>query len=109
VITLVGNIALARSGEAAAASDWSGSARWARLARRLSPWAAEPWRRLGEAQRAEGDAGAARRSLLRAVGRDPSDGDLWVALARVSAGAERRNALERAARLNPRGAPPVDG
>jgi hypothetical protein len=102
---LVGNAAVARSADAAAQSEWEASARWARLARDAAPWAAEPWARLAEAQRARGDVDAAWRSLLEALERDPSDPHLWVALARVTEGAERRAALARAARLNPLGVP----
>jgi hypothetical protein len=104
-IALFGNAAVARSADAAAQSDWEASARWARLARDAAPWAAEPWARLAEAQRTRGDVDDARRSLLAALERDPRDPHLWVALARVTDGAERRAALERAARLNPLGVP----
>jgi hypothetical protein len=102
---LVGNASLARSAAAASESDWDASARWARRAADAAPWAAEPWTRLAEAQRALGDLGAARRGFRKALERDPRNFHLWVALARVTEGAERRAALERAARLNPLGAP----
>jgi tetratricopeptide (TPR) repeat protein len=104
-LALVGNAAVARSADAAAESEWPASARWARLAGDAAPWAAEPWARLAEAQRARGDVDDARRSLREALDRDPRDPHLWVALARVTQGAERRAALERAARLNPLGVP----
>jgi hypothetical protein len=102
---LVGNTALGRSAVAAEASDWDASARWARRAAHAAPWAAEPWLRLATAQAARGDTRAARASLRAALARDRGDADLWVALARITSGTERRAALARAARLNPLGAP----
>lgn len=102
---LAGNALVARSAAAAADSDWEGSARWARRAASAAPWAAEPWHRLATAQEASGQRAEARRSVRTALERDPGDPELWVALARVSDGAERRAALERAARLNPLGVP----
>jgi len=100
---LAGNALVARSAAAASASDWDASARWARRAATAAPWAAEPWHRLATAHEARGDRRAARAALREALERDPRDADLWVALARVTEGAERRAALERAARLNPLG------
>lgn len=101
---LVGNAAIGRSADAATRGEWDASARWARLARDAAPWAAAPWARLAEAQRTLGDVDGARRSLREALERDPRNPHLWVALTRVTDGAERRAALERAARLNPLGA-----
>lgn len=100
---LVGNAAVARSAHAAARAEWDASARWARVGSDAARWAAEPWLRLAEAQRAQGDVGGARRSLREALERDPADPELWVRLARVTRGSERRAAVERAARLNPLG------
>jgi O-antigen ligase len=105
-VALVGNASLARSAAAASDSDWGGSERWAQRAASVAPWAAAPWYRLAIAQEAQGRRAEARRSLRIAVERDPGDPDLWVTLARVSDGAERRAALERAARLNPLGVSP---
>ena len=105
-VALAGNASVARSAAAAADADWDGSARWARRAASAAPWAAEPWYRLAIAQEAQGRRAEARTSLRTAVERDPGDPDLWVALARLSDGAERRAALERAARLNPLGVSP---
>jgi O-antigen ligase len=103
---LAGNALVARSADAAADADWEESERWARRAASAAPWAAEPWHRLATAQEASGQRAEARRSLRTALEHDPGDPELWVALARVSDGAERRAALERAARLNPLGVPP---
>ena len=102
---LAGNALVARSAAAAGDADWEESERWARRATSAAPWAAVPWQRLATAQEASGRRAEARRSVLRALEHDPGDPELWVALARVSDGAERRAALERAARLNPLGVP----
>ena len=106
--TLAGNVSIARSAEAASSSDWERSAEWARRATRLAPWSGQPWVRLAEAERALGDRDAARASLRTAVERDATDFEAWVALARVTSASERRASLERARRLNPLGAPPVE-
>jgi O-antigen ligase len=80
----------------------TGSDSSARRAARLQPWSAQPWRVLGEAQLAAGDAAAARRTFLDAIDRDDSDWELWLDLALASEGSERDRALERAKQLNPR-------
>jgi hypothetical protein len=104
-VALAGNAMVARSAAAVADSDWDTGDRWARRATSAAPWAAEPWRLLATTQEARGDVAQARESLRAALDRDPGDADLWVALARLTSGAERRAALDRAARLNPLGAP----
>jgi Flp pilus assembly protein TadD len=65
------------------------------------PWSAEPWRRLGEAQALSGDLDAAQVSFRRAIDNDRRDWTLWYELAEASRGAERRQALAQASRLNP--------
>lgn len=101
---LAGSWALASAREALRASAWDRAAGRARLAYRLEPWSAEGWRLRGEAERAAGDEAAAIRSFRRAVAQDAGDVEAWRSLARVATGAERREALERAARLDPLGA-----
>jgi tetratricopeptide (TPR) repeat protein len=73
----------------------------ARRAARLQPWSAQPWRVLGEAQLAAGEADRARETFLDALDRDDGDWELWLDLALASEGAERDRALARAKELNP--------
>jgi hypothetical protein len=79
-------------------SDASGDAR---LARTWMPWAAEPWRLLGEAQLADHEDSVARTSLRRALQRDEDDWVAWYDLSAVTKGAAHRRALAHARRLNP--------
>ena len=73
----------------------------ARAAKRIAPWASAPWLILGDVQ-AEHDPAAARDAYREALERDGSSWELWLALAAISTGEERRVALARAAELNPR-------
>jgi O-antigen ligase len=97
-----GNTALARSETSLEHGELDRAADEARTARRWLPWSFEPWHRLAEAQLAAGDAPAARASLREAIDRDSRNWSLWYALAVASNGAERAEALGRAAALNPR-------
>jgi Flp pilus assembly protein TadD len=101
-IFLVGNMFLSRSASAAASGRWMTAARYAQRATNWLPWSTEPWRRLGEAQLAEGRARAAQTSFRNAIGKDSRDWYLWFDLARSSSGARQAKALARAAALNPR-------
>jgi O-antigen ligase len=103
IVTQVGNSALAGS---VAALDRQGPASAARLAVRArdwAPWSSQPWQRLGEAQLASGNAAGARRSFRHAISINPTDWSLWSDKADAESGASRREALARAARLNPLG------
>jgi hypothetical protein len=99
--TLLGNIALARSGNASDAAHWKQAESQARSALGLVPWSSEPLRRLAVAEVGLGDVEAARRSLEDAVAIDPQDWSLWYQLSEVTTGAERRRAAALARRLNP--------
>jgi O-antigen ligase len=105
---VAGHAALAR-GEAAA---WAGApdqaSEQARVAARWQPWSGEPWRLIGEALLAEGEARRARAAFRRGLERDPANWRLWAELARASHGRLRRLASGRADRLNP-GWRDVDG
>jgi hypothetical protein len=101
VFTLLGNIALARSGNASDATNWRQAENEARSAMDLAPWSAEPWRKLAVAQAGLGDIQGAQDSLREAAAMEPADWSLWYQLAQVSAGALRRHALAEARRLNP--------
>jgi len=102
---LAGNVATQRAADRLHAVDAAGGEHEARRATRLAPWAAEPWRLLGEAQRLAGDRQAAAASFRQGIDRDPGDVELWRALARVARGEELRRAVARAAQLDPLNAP----
>jgi O-antigen ligase len=101
---LAGNVATSAAERALRAGEWSRAEQLAATATRLSFWAAEPWRLRGEAERAQGKPAAARTSFRHAVANDQGNPELWLALARVTQGAEHRSALGRARQLNPHGA-----
>ncbi len=98
---LGGNLAIARSNRAADAGDWSRSAAEARTASRFAPWAAEPWRLLGEAELVRRRDAAARTSFGKAIAKDPENWLLWFDLAAASRGRMRDHATAEAKRLNP--------
>jgi Flp pilus assembly protein TadD len=66
------------------------------------PWSAEPWRLLGEARLAVRRPAPAEAALREALAKDDRDWLTWFDLAAATSGAERRQALARARRLNPR-------
>jgi O-antigen ligase len=101
LVVHVGNGASAEAQEALERGDADAARRDAERARRFEPWAASPWRLLGEAELAEGRLGPARRHLLRAVREDPHSWDAWRDLALVTQGREREAALRRAQLLDP--------
>jgi tetratricopeptide (TPR) repeat protein len=106
LVGLVGNTAVAQAEAAAAGGSWVDAETRARHATWLAPWSAVALRLRGEAQYARGDVEAARASLRRAVARDPSDPELWLALANSLRGNARARALAQALRLNPLGIAP---
>jgi len=101
LVAHVGNRALAESVEALERGDTGGAAEAARRARTWAPWSHEPWQLLGEAQLADRDDAAARRSLSEAIRRAPEEWRLWFDLAIVSTGPAARRAITRARELNP--------
>jgi O-antigen ligase/polysaccharide polymerase Wzy-like membrane protein len=96
-----GNRALAAAEDALDHSNFLRAASEARSARAWTPWSAESWRLLGEAQFAQGEVEPARRSLLRGLERDTGDWELWLDLALASEGHAQRQALAEALQLNP--------
>ncbi len=109
-LVAVGAVAWAGGHFTTAAAEDLRAARWGRAltdanrARRFAPWSSEASYLRGEALRAVGREAAARESFRRGLELDPGDAVLWRALARVSSGAELRQARERLAQLDPRGA-----
>lgn len=100
-VALAGNRALEQSADALERDDTAEAKRQARRAARWAPWASEPWRLQGEAQLAEGDLEAARRSFRKGIVKDDRSWELWLDLALASEGGSRRAALSRARALNP--------
>jgi O-antigen ligase len=97
----VGNRAEQASEDALDAAQLTSAADEARQARRWQPWSGTPWRLLGESQLQAGEVERARSSFLEGLERDRGDWELWLDLALVSRGEQRRAALERVAELNP--------
>lgn len=105
-VAQLGRDALAAAEHAVARGDPHTALADARSARNWLPWAAQPWQQIGEAQLADGDAGAAKASFGEAIRLDGTDWSYWLDLAETSNGTERRQALTQAARLNPLGQAP---
>jgi O-Antigen ligase len=103
VVVQIGNTSIAHAQAAAARGQRDHAVADARLAMRLAPWSAAPWRILATVQEGAGDLAAARASLQTAVARDSHDWQVWYELAQVSTGASRRAALDEARRLDPLG------
>jgi O-antigen ligase len=101
LVTLVGNLALSSSVQAASEDRWVRSAAEAQRAARWIPWAAQPWQRLGEAELALGRTAQARQSFETALRKDARDWSIWLDLAAAATGAGERRALAEATRLNP--------
>jgi hypothetical protein len=102
-VGLRGNQAIASSEAAALERNWAKSVADAREARRWAPWSSRPWQLLGEVQYQQHKPRAARRSLHKALAKDTANWTIWLDLALVNRGKERRHALDEAARLNPLG------
>jgi hypothetical protein len=100
-VTQLGNNAVAASERAAARGDERAALQQARRARDWLPWAAEPWKLIGQAQLALGETAAARASFREATRWESADWSSWLDLAETSSGSARRKALADAARLNP--------
>jgi Flp pilus assembly protein TadD len=103
LVAHVGNRSIAESVMALERGDTTGAASAARRARVWAPWSHEPWQLLGEAQLAEHEDEAARRSLAEAIRRAPEEWRLWFDLAIVSEGPKASIAITRARELNPLG------
>jgi O-antigen ligase len=98
---LRGNLALDQSARATAAGNWSAAAADARIAHAWQPWSDAPWVALGEAELGSGHYASASTAFTHATRVAPGDWQAWFGLARSTSGAERRQALTRALRLDP--------
>ena len=103
VVAHVGNRAAAASVAATEAGDPARGVAEAKRAIAWAPWSEEAWQLRGEAELELDDRNAARRSLARALERNPESWSAWFDLAVASSGAARELALDRATRLNPLG------
>jgi hypothetical protein len=101
LLALLGNRALARSGNDLAAGRFSAAVAAAKDARRWAPWSSQPWEQLGRIRIATGDRAAARAAYRRAVAKDPRNWQLWLELASTSTGVERKRALAQLELLHP--------
>jgi Flp pilus assembly protein TadD len=97
----VGNQAAASASDALDAEHLGTAASEAKRARWWQPWSPEPWRLLGEAELQAGRVGEARTSFRRGLLKDRRDWELWLDLALVTRGHERRAAIDHVATLNP--------
>lgn len=106
LVPLLAERELERSRDAVVAGDTSAATEHAKRAGELEPWSPDPALQLALVQEEAGALGAARKSLGKALERDPSDWRLWLIDARLrtkladAAGARR--SLSRARELNPR-------
>jgi len=102
IVGLLGNTALESSQAAGSKHNWQSAERHARTAIRWMPWSALGWQALGEAELGLHDSAGARRSLDRAVAKDPNDWVTWLDLIGATSGKARVRAVDHAYRLNPR-------
>lgn len=108
LVANVGNRAVDTAQKAILQGDGSHAATAAHTARTWMPWAAQPWRLLGEAEIARHQDTQARASLHRALNRDRADWLTWYDLVSVTHGREHALALQQARALNPL-APELNG
>ena len=108
---LLGNRALANTGDALRQGNVAAALSAAEDARRWAPWSSQPWLALAGVRRAQGDQPGELAAYRQAVAKDPRNWELWLDLVSISRGAERAHALAQLTRLNPgaaagaRGAP----
>jgi O-Antigen ligase len=96
----IGNEALSRAESARDEGRYAQAISDADTARRWMPWSARPRVVAGESYLLLGARPQARTVLRRALRQDDRDWEAWLALSRVTSGAESRRALARAGSLN---------
>jgi hypothetical protein len=102
VVGLLGNTALESSQADGSTHNWQSAERHANSAIRWMPWSAAGWQLLGEAQLGLHDQAGARRSLDRALAKDPNDWVTWLDLIQATRGKAQVAAIDHVYRLNPR-------
>jgi O-antigen ligase/polysaccharide polymerase Wzy-like membrane protein len=101
IVGLLGNTALESSQATASNGNWPAAERHARSAIRWMPWSPAGWQALGEAQLALHDRAGARRSLHRAIAKDPNDWVAWLDLISATNGEAQVAAVDHVYRLDP--------
>lgn len=101
VVGLVGNRDLSISVAASRDGHYGTAVTAARAAATWAPWSYLPWMAIGQAKLATGDLAGAQTAYRAAIDRDSGRWDAWLALAQTLTGAQRKNALREARRLNP--------
>jgi hypothetical protein len=102
VVALIGNRSTAEAQRALAAGRLDQAAAAAARAATWAPWSPEPLRVRARVQLLRRDPRGTERTLHAALAKEALDWQLWLDLAAVTRGAERRRALAEARRLNPR-------
>jgi hypothetical protein len=100
-VAFLGNGALARAQDAAAAKSFGDAVDDANRARRLMPWSPWPLITRGDAQLGAGDASEAAASYRHAISIDSGEWRAWLGLAFATTGQERKAAFARARGLYP--------
>lgn len=100
-VAMIGNRALGEADRASDRADPVAVTRHARTAASWAPWSSEPIRLQAGAALERGAVMQARRLYRKAIAKDPRNWELWLNLALASEGRARRDALARAAQLNP--------
>jgi O-antigen ligase len=99
-VGVVGSSALAASERELAKGKYDQASSQARKASDWWWWSPDPWRQRGDIAAEQGDSAAARGYYRKAIAKDESDWRLWYDLSTVTTGAESRQALAEATRLN---------
>jgi hypothetical protein len=101
MLGFVSNNALSKASEATHARAFAEAQSHARTAIRWAPWSAAGWIALGDAYAKEGDRRRAADAYAHATSTDAGSWQAWYDLSTVTAGKERRRALDRVRALFP--------
>jgi O-Antigen ligase len=102
-VGLIGNIALARSGQALLDGNARVVVAQAQKAHRWAPWSAPALRELGEGRILAGSRQVGLADIRRAAAKDPGDWETWFDLASATSGRPRALSVARVRALNPAG------